>query len=201
MSTQVTLTQCELLSLAPEVRSQVHKATSARRTPPKDPNYVWTLYQDVELPYVINDLNPPTSTVSSFAHSIHQPETPPLGLLVVPSFYEQYLSSLLPSQVPQPLVVAKESSALRSIIPLIDHQQLVECVIDPSSQVIAMLDVICNKLTLIYDPKVVLNMQSANGEIDKYLGLVRNVPFLIGNITLYLQVHIIRNPAYNVLLG
>ena len=64
-----------------------------------------------------------------------------------------------------------------------------------------MSDGICNELALIYDPEVVLNMQSANGEIDKSLGLARNVPFLIGDITLYLQVHIIRNPAYNVLLG
>ncbi|ETW82043.1 hypothetical protein HETIRDRAFT_46485, partial [Heterobasidion irregulare TC 32-1] len=125
----------------------------------------------------------------------------PPGSLVVPDCYEQYLSSLSPGQIPQPLVVAKESSASRSIIPLVDHQQLVECVIDPGSQVIAMSDGICNELALIYDPEVVLNMQSANGEIDKSLGLARNVPFLIGNITFYLQVHIIRNPAYDVLLG
>ena len=64
-----------------------------------------------------------------------------------------------------------------------------------------MSDSICNELALIYDPEVVLNMQSTNGEIDKSLGLACNVPFLIGDITLYLQVHIIRNPAYDVLLG
>ncbi|ETW85595.1 hypothetical protein HETIRDRAFT_424807 [Heterobasidion irregulare TC 32-1] len=201
MSTQVTLTQRKLLLLTPKVRSQVREATSARRTPPKDPNQVRTLYQDMELPYAIDDLDPSTLTVSSFTHIIHQPETPPLGSLVVPNCYEQYLSSLSPSQTPQPLVVAKESSALRSIIPLIDHQQLVECVIDPGSQVIAMSDGICNKLALIYDPEVVLNMQSANEEIDKSLSLTYNVPLLIGNITLYLQVHIICNPAYNMLFG
>ena len=201
MATQVTLTQRELLSLAPEVRSQVREATSARRAPTKDPNQVRTLYQDAELPYAIDDLELPPSVVSSFANIVHQPANPPPGSLVVPDFYEQYLSSLSPGQVPQPLVVAKESSALRSIIPLVDHQQLVECVIDPGSQVIAMSDGICNELALIYDPEVVLNMQSANGEIDKSLGLARNVPFLIGDITLYLQVHIIRNPAYDVLLG
>ena len=71
MSTQVTLTQRELLSLTPEVRSQVHEATSARRAPAKDPNQVRTLYQDAELPYAIDDLDPPTTTVSSFVHVIH----------------------------------------------------------------------------------------------------------------------------------
>ncbi|ETW80155.1 hypothetical protein HETIRDRAFT_171353 [Heterobasidion irregulare TC 32-1] len=64
-----------------------------------------------------------------------------------------------------------------------------------------MSEGICNKLALIYDPEIVLNMQSANGEIDRSLGLARNVPFLISDITLYLQVHIIQNPAYDVLLG
>jgi hypothetical protein len=33
------------------------------------------------------------------------------------------------------------------------------------------------------------------------LGLAQNVPCEIGNITLYMQIHIIRNPAYNILLG
>ncbi|THH15802.1 hypothetical protein EW146_g4737 [Bondarzewia mesenterica] len=64
-----------------------------------------------------------------------------------------------------------------------------------------MSEEVCNELALIYDPDIVLNMQSANGKIDKSLGLARNVPFLIGNIVLYLQVHVIREPAYDILLG
>ena len=202
MATQVTLTQRELLSLSAEVRSQVREATSARRSPAKDASNVRTFYQDTDLPYAIDDLEPPTRpTVSSFVNVLHQPETPPPGAIIIPDTYETYLKSLQPGQVPQPLIVAKESSALRSIVPLVDHQQEVECVIDPGSQVIAMSEGICNELALIYDPEIVLNMQSANGEIDRSLGLARNVPFLIGDITLYLQVHIIRNPAYDILLG
>ena len=64
-----------------------------------------------------------------------------------------------------------------------------------------MLDGTCNELALIYDPDIVLNIQLANEEINKSLGLAYNVSFLMGNITLHLQVHIICNPAYNVLLG
>ena len=44
-------------------------------------------------------------------------------------------------------------------------------------------------------------MQSANGEVDRSLGLVRNVPIQIGDITLYVQIHVICNPAYDILLG
>ena len=59
----------------------------------------------------------------------------------------------------------------------------------------------CMELGLIYDPAVILNMQSANGEVDRSLGLARNVPIQIGDITLYVQIHVICNPAYDILLG
>ena len=202
MATQVTLTQRKLLSLSAEVHSQVREATLARQLPAKDASNVRTFYQDTDLPYAIDNLEPPTRpTVSFFINVLHQPETPPPGVIIIPNTYEMYLRSLQPGQVPQPLIVAKESSVLRSIVPLINHQQEVEYIIDPGSQVIAMSEGICNELALIYDPEIVLNMQSANGEINKSLGLACNVPFLISDITLYLQVHIIWNPAYNVLLG
>ncbi len=44
-------------------------------------------------------------------------------------------------------------------------------------------------------------MQSANKQVEKSLSIAKNVPFLFGDIMVYLQVHIICNPAYNVLLG
>ena len=44
-------------------------------------------------------------------------------------------------------------------------------------------------------------MQLANREVDETLGLAWNVPILVGDITLYVQFHIVRNLAYSVLLG
>jgi len=44
-------------------------------------------------------------------------------------------------------------------------------------------------------------MQSANRTVERTLGLARNVPFSFGAITIYLQVHVIKDPAYKVLLG
>ena len=64
-----------------------------------------------------------------------------------------------------------------------------------------MSEAACHALALIYDPRIRLCMQSANREIDETLGLARNVPILIGDITLYVQFHIVRNPAYDVCLG
>ena len=64
-----------------------------------------------------------------------------------------------------------------------------------------MLEAACHALALIYDPCIHLHMQSANREVDETLGLTCNVLILVGDITLYVQFHIIWNPAYDVLLG
>ena len=83
----------------------------------------------------------------------------------------------------------------------IDNQIDMECIVDPGSQIIAMSEAVCHDLVLIYDPTIQLNMQSGNSEIDRSLGLVRNVPFQIGTITLYLQMHMICDPIFDILLG
>jgi hypothetical protein len=77
----------------------------------------------------------------------------------------------------------------------------VEAILDPGCQIVAMSEDVCHELALPYDPTIVLHMQSANGTVDPSLGLARNVPFLVGDLTLYMQVHVIRNPAYDILLG
>jgi hypothetical protein len=84
---------------------------------------------------------------------------------------------------------------------VVDNREEVEGIIDLGSQIIAMLEVVCYDIGLAYDPSIKLNMQSANGEVDQSLSLSRNVPCKINSITLYLQIHIIRSPAYNILLG
>ena len=44
-------------------------------------------------------------------------------------------------------------------------------------------------------------MVLANRGVDQTLRLVRNVVFIVSKITLYLQVHILCSPAYDILLG
>jgi hypothetical protein len=207
MATPVTVTQRELLSLSPEVRSQVREATSAKRTTNKEGNAkeIHTYAEDDSIAAALDDIEPgepqyrlPTSTFMNF---IHQSKTPPPGSLIIPDPYETYLKTLPIGAIPDRLIVAKESSALRSIFPLVDHQRHVEAILDPGSQIIAMAEEVCFDLGLAYDPSVILNMQSANGEVDQSLGLARNVPVQIGEITLYVQIHIIRSPAYDILLG
>jgi hypothetical protein len=84
---------------------------------------------------------------------------------------------------------------------VVDNREEVEGIIDPGSQIIAMSEVVCHDIGLAYDPSIKLNMQSANGKVDHSLSLARNMPLKINSITLYLQIHIIRSPAYDILLG
>jgi hypothetical protein len=66
---------------------------------------------------------------------------------------------------------------------VIDNREEVEGIIDPGSQIIAMLEAVCHDIGLAYDPSIKLNMQSANGEVDQSLGLARNIPCKINSIT------------------
>jgi hypothetical protein len=207
MEAPVTLTQRELLSLSPEVRSQVREATSAKRTPNKDgnPREIHTYAEDSDFAAAFDDIEPGDRQyqlpAATYINTIHQPREPPPGSFIIADPYETYLNSLPPGAEPDRLIVAKESSALRAIHPLVDHQRHVEAILDPGSQIIAMAEDIGFDLGLVYDPSIILNMQSANGEVDQSLGLARNVAMRIGDITLYVQIHIIRSPAYDILLG
>ena len=99
------------------------------------------------------------------------------------------------------IMVTAESRALCAILPVIDGQDKVKAILDPGCQVVAMSEEICNALALHYDPTIRLHIMSANGGIDQSLGLARNVPFLVGDFMLYLQIHVLHTPAYDILLG
>ncbi|KAF7301290.1 hypothetical protein MIND_00694000 [Mycena indigotica] len=104
-------------------------------------------------------------------------------------------------RLPEGLITSAETTAIRCILPIVDNQEYVESIVDPGSQICAMSEALCHRLALQYDPTIVLQMQSANGAITPSLGVARNVAFTLRDIVLYLQVHIVRNPAYDVLLG
>ena len=153
-----------------------------------------------------------TMTVSSFTYSLAKPTdsagkptgsnaNPPPITIVIDDPYEVYLCTMLDDCSFDFLTITKESSALCTILPLFNHNKYVESIIDPGSQVITMSEAACHVLALIYDPCIKLCMQSANGEVNETLGLTWNVPMLVGVIMLYIQIHIVCNLAYDVLLG
>jgi len=87
------------------------------------------------------------------------------------------------------------------VYPLINHVGKVESLLDGGSQIVSMLRAVAVELEITWDPDITVQMQSANRTLEQTLGLAKNVPFLFGHITVYLQVHVIDKPAYKVLLG
>lgn len=75
-----------------------------------------------------------------------------------------------------------------------------EAILDPSLQIITMSEAVCHHLGFQYDLRIWLHMQLANGKVDESLGLTCNVSACIGEIIVYIQVHVICSTAYNILL-
>jgi hypothetical protein len=123
------------------------------------------------------------------------------GSVIVSDPVMQYLNTLAPGEVPKSVIVAAESHALRTVYPLINRVGEVESLLDPGSQIVSMARTIAVMLEVPWDPDITVQMQSANNTLEKTLGLAKNVPFLFGTITVYLQIHVIENAAYKVLLG
>lgn len=104
-------------------------------------------------------------------------------------------------QVFQQLVVAKDSHALCAITPKIEGLHEVECLLDPGSQIVSMSEVTWRYLKKGLNPDRKITLQLANGSTDLSLGIMENLELEISGIKLYLQAHVIRNPAYDMLLG
>ncbi|KNZ71646.1 hypothetical protein J132_07877 [Termitomyces sp. J132] len=114
---------------------------------------------------------------------------------------EAYIDSLPHGEEPVVLTVTKDSQSLHTVMMLINNKEEVECIHNSGSQIISMSAEIASDLGLSYNPNIVLNMQSTNGTMDQLLGLARNVPCTIGDITVYLQIHVLWSPTYDILLG
>jgi hypothetical protein len=123
------------------------------------------------------------------------------GSVVVSDPVMQYLNALRPGEKPKSVVVAAESHALRTVYPLINGVGEVESLLDPGSQIVSMSREVATTLQVSWDPDIIVHMESANKSLERTLGLAKNVPFVFGPITVYLQVHVIEKVAYRVLLG
>jgi len=113
----------------------------------------------------------------------------------------QYLESLKYGETPKKIVVAQESQTLRAVYPLINGIKEVKSLLDGGSQIVSMAQESAIELKIAWDPNITVHMESANKSLQETLGLAKNVPFVFGRSTIYLQIHIMDKPAYQVLLG
>lgn len=206
----------ELVAMSPDYAKELRRIVTRTRQPVMSQAMMGSIGQEA-LPFSDEDFDETNMRYSSRSLEIGElPETP-----VEDSFYIateedigiepggmvtgdpvlQYMAFLPQGEPPQPLYTATESASLRVVFPIVNGGERVECVVDSGSQIVSMALKLAERLGIIWDPDVRIFMQSASGEMKRSAGLARNVPFLFGDIPVYLQVHIIDQPAYDVLLG
>ena len=209
----VTISAEVLMSISPGVRQELFKALAKKKVPVQSAqNRKVTIVEEVDedAPPVkinknesklekidLNDLN----IRATFMCTTEDDGIIPKGSIVLTDPVEQYLQGLDSSETPKEIYVSKESHALKTIYPVINKYGQVESLLDGGSQIVSMDSEVAKKLAIPWDPDITIQMQSANRTVERTLGLARNVPFNFGGITIYLQVHVIKDPAYKVLLG
>ena len=139
--------------------------------------------------------------LSSFATMTEVSDQVPEGHMVASDPILQYLTEHGDEILSAGFKVAKESEPLRAIHMKVNGEGPEECIHDNGSMIVSMARPTAVRLGLHWDPSVAFNMESASGHFEKTLGIARNICFTVGGLSLYLQVHILENPPYSILLG
>jgi hypothetical protein len=198
----ICITTEDLLNVSEPMRQELKKLLIKKRSEKKSVTLTAevdsledTFSEDVER---MSATRLPEATYEVLAHDTNGMTK---GSVIVHDPVMQYLNALAPGEKPKTVVVAAESHALRTVYPLINGVGEVESLLDPGSQIVSMSREVATALQVTWDPDIVVHMESANKSLEKTLGLAKNVPFVFGPITVYLQVHVIEKVAYKVLLG
>ena len=192
--THITLTFEELLSLSSDLRYRIRdKVTPKRQAAAKHVSFAGEEAGDVEeivSPSALDDME-------------LQPTRVAPGKYRVPDLAQVLYTAQNRANSKKKIVLQsrKESLASRAITMKIAERADVECILDPGSEIVCMSDAVSHQLGIPYDPNVTIKMQSANGERDPTLGLARDVAFEVGEFVLLFQVHVVKSPAYDILLG
>lgn len=208
----INLTTEDLLNVSESARQELKRLLTKKRLEKKtvafiqEPEEVPDMTEDrrerdskqVESNEQINVSSLPEAT---YEISTEDREGIPKGSLIINDPVLQYLSTMAPGEKPKTVVVASESQGLRAVYPMINNVGEVESLLDGGSQIVSMSKEVAVNLEIPWDPDITVQMQSANRSLEQTLGLAKNVPFLFGHITVYLQVHVMGRPAYKVLLG
>lgn len=195
----VSLTMGELVAISPLIGEEMRRHT-ARHRRPVDPVTRQTIERLINAP--INTLAVQVQDIPMDSYEFEESEDQqlPEGTIVGWDPVLQYLNTL-EGEERREVYASQDSYAIRSIFPKINGVGQEEAILDSGSQIVSMAEEVARELGLTWDPNVTINMQSANRTVDRTLGLARNVKFNLGGIDVFLQVHIIKQPAYRVLLG
>ena len=138
--------------------------------------------------------------VSTFTIVTEGTDELPEGSLVADDPVLQFLNEHTDAESSD-LIVAPSSEPLRAIYAFVNHVGQEECLTDGGSMIVSMSKKAAIEQGLNWDPSIRINMESASNHVEQTLGLARNVHFGIGGLHVILQVRILEDPLYRVLLG
>ena len=200
----INLTAEDLLNVSEPMRQELKRLLTKKRVERKSVAFATTpigigdSWKDLTSPTGIKMSDLPEATceiLSSERDGLAK------GAVVIGDPVSQYLATLKEGEKPKPIRVAEESQSLRAIYPRINGTGEAECLLDSGSQIISMAKEVAKKLAISWNPDITIEMESANKTLNRTLGLAKDIPVLCGYVTVYLQIHILANPAYKVLLG
>ena len=220
MSSQITVTAEEVCEISPQVRKIITRKNRNQRVPvqrvsqfiyeipdPEDTSLRKDRFKDLPdatIPLAaqwieITDLG----NCGDFDILMNDNNGVKKGSCVQKDIVNMFKQDLAPEDPRRNItIVARTSNSLRVIYPKVNGStEEVEGLLDPGSQIISMSKRVAVGCGLSWDPEVVINMMSANGELNPTCGLARNVPVLIGDITVYFQIHILNEAPYDMLIG
>jgi hypothetical protein len=218
LSTGATIPLGELLTLAPSVRKLLARKCRFRNVNKKPissfyaglpQTQVFTMttevLQDLESSDFVVDaseLCSPDDTFETF-FDILEKETDgmPVGTIVHRDIIESYLNET-DSEGKKIILVAAPSEDLRCIFPRLNgHPDPVEGILDMGSMILCIDKRQAVGRGIEWDPSTVLHMQSANGSLNRTLGLARNVLMEIGDLQFRAQLHVVEKAPYHLLIG
>lgn len=173
--------------LAPSQRATVEDVTEEEEKQERESNEV------VEV--LLQDLPVPMCYESDGSGEV------PEGGLIIPDAVEVFLAEHGGAEV-KGMVTATDSEKIRVFFPVVNHARREECIFDEGSQVCSASEAAARNLGISWDPDLTIGLQSSNRTMARTLGLARNVPIVCGEgVVAYVQLHIVRDAAYKVLLG
>jgi hypothetical protein len=119
-------------------------------------------------------------------------------LRVIDPIY-QYLQ-MNPDSEPR-VMVGSLTMSLKTVLPMVNEVRTVESILDNGSSIVSMAKNTALELGLGWNPRMRIYLECANNTVNWSLGIAENVPFCFNHITIHLQVHILVDTAYKILLG
>ena len=174
LSGTVEVSQRELLALAPDIRRQMKEMTTSKRVPVSGAaNVMWNHeHGEVE--------------VGNFNNVSQEHDAEVTGRYTV--------------QEDGTVLVAEDSLPLRCV-DVVVNGRTVESILDNGSQIVAMSQELWKSLQIPIRSDKIMMMEAANKTKSATMGLLENLQVTIGPVELCLQVQVMKDAPYDMLLG